>query len=83
MRQYAVIFTYSFDDDVAVYLFDDEDKAKKFLADNYYEELRIDTKENEFDVDAVISDDGRYAEIVSHFDDHDDVTKFRIGNVYA
>lgn len=30
MANYAVIFNYSFDDEVAVYLFSDENDAKKF-----------------------------------------------------
>ena len=37
----AVIFTYSFDSEVAVYLFEREEDAVKFLFDSYSEELRI------------------------------------------
>ena len=55
---YAVIFTYSFDGDVAVYLFQDELSAKKFLRDSYEEELRIDKEENGLEVYGEISDDG-------------------------
>lgn len=79
---YAVIFTYSFDGDVAVYLFPDELSAKKFLRDAYEEELRIDKEENKFEVYDEISDDGRYAKIVDQFNDHEDVTEFLIGEVY-
>ena len=79
---YAVIFTYSFDSDVAVYLFNDEESAKKMLRDNYEQELQIDMRENEWDTDAEISDDGCYAKITNHFADHDDVTEYRIGRVY-
>lgn len=80
---YAVIFTYSFDGDVAVYLFPDESSAKKFLRDNYEEELRIDKEENEYDVYGEISDDGRYAKIVDRFNDHENVTELLIGEVYS
>lgn len=79
---YAVIFTYSFDSDVAVYLFDDEESAKKMLKDNYEHELAIDLLENKWDTEGEISDDGWYAKITNHFTDHDDVTEYRIGNVY-
>lgn len=82
-QQYAVTVTYSFDADVVVYLFDDEDTAKGFLYSNYKEELRIDMEENGFNVESNISDDGWYAEIICYFNDHDDTTKFRIGRVYA
>ncbi len=79
---YAVVFTYSFDYDVTVYLFKNEEEAKEFLYNNYIEELRIDTEENKFDVDSYVSDDGWYAKIVSHFSDRDDITEYRIGNIY-
>ena len=36
---YAVIFTYSFDDEVAVYLFETDEKAKNFRISSYKEEL--------------------------------------------
>ena len=82
---YAVIFTYSFDDEVAVYLFATEDEAKKFLRESYLEELRIDTEESGWDSIGEISDDGWYAKITTNFYSgypHTDVTEFRIGNIY-
>ena len=42
---YAVIFTYSFDSEVSVYLFKTEDEAKKFLLDSLKEEVRIDIED--------------------------------------
>lgn len=81
--KYAVIFTYSFDGEVAVYLFSDEDSAKEFLRSSYEEELRIDCEENGWDVCGEIFDDGWYAKIANNFIDHENVTEFRIGNVYA
>lgn len=80
---YAVIFTYSFDDDVAVYLFEDEESAKNFLKSSYLEELRIDTEENGWDSIGALSDDGLYATITTSFFDHEDTTKLRIGRVYT
>ena len=79
---YAVIFTYSFDGDVAVYLFDDEESAVRMLRENFEEERRIDVEENGWDVDAIITDDGWYAKIIDHFCDRDDITEMRIGRVY-
>lgn len=79
---YAVIFTYSFDGEVAVYLFPNETSAEEFLRSSYEEELRIDKEENGWDAHGEISDDGWYAKITTVFDDHDDVTEFRIGNIY-
>ena len=57
---YAVIFIYSFDDEVAVYLFETEEEAKNFLANSYKEELRIDTEENEWNSEGTFSEDGWY-----------------------
>lgn len=82
---YAVIFTYSFDSEVSVYLFKTEDEAKKFLLDSLKEEVRIDIEENGWEVEHCISDDGRYAKITNNFDDGDrpiDITEMRIGQIY-
>lgn len=80
---YAVVFTYSFDDDVAVYLFENELSAKDFLMSSYAEELRIDVEENKWDSAGVLSDDCWYAKITTSFHDHEDVTEIRIGCVYT
>ena len=79
---YAVIFTYSFDDEVAVYLFADEESAKKMLRETYETEVRIDREENGWDVEAEIREDRWYARIENRFPDREDVTEFRIGSVY-
>lgn len=81
---YAVIYTYSFDDDVAVYLFETEEEAVAFLRSSYEEELRIDIEENGWISRGEISDDGQYAKIetVSIGCIGVDTTEFRIGNVY-
>ena len=82
---YAVIFTYNFDDEVAVYLFETEEEAKNFLESSYKEELRIDTEENEWNSEGTISEDGWYAKIENYFGDEESepaVTEFRIGNIY-
>ena len=84
MKSYAVIFTYSFDNDVAVYLFDTEEEAKQFLKGSFEEEVRIDTAENGGDCESYISEDGDYASITNYFLGREpDVTEFRIGNVYC
>lgn len=79
-QQHAVIFSYSFDDDVAVYLFDDEEKAKDFLRSNYQEEIRIERDENGFDVDDMIDADCGYAEITYR---NGGKTFMKIGKVYS
>ena len=82
---YAVIFTYSFDDEVAVYLFETEEEAKNFLESSYKEELRIDTEENEWNSEGTISKDGWYAKIENYYGDkgrEPAVTELRIGNIY-
>lgn len=77
---YAVIFTY-FDDDAAVYLFETENEAINFLVGAYKEELRID-EEIGLNSEGSLEDDGYSAKITTHFSDHIDVTKLRVGRVY-
>ena len=79
---YAVIFTYSFDDETVVYLFENEESAKQFLKEAYEEELRIDTDENGWESYGDIQEDGWYAVIHTRFNDHIDKTEFRIGTIY-
>lgn len=79
---YAVIFNYSFDGEVPVYLFADYESAKKMLKESYEEELRIDTEENGWDSIGYMSEDGDYASITTRFHDHEDLTEMRIGNIY-
>ena len=81
MKSFAVIFTYNFDSDVAVYLFDTYEEAHKFAEDSYYEEMRIDREENGWDTSGGIIDDVEWV-ITNNFPDHTDITKIRIGNVY-
>ena len=85
IMSYAVVFTYSFNNEVAVYLFETEEEAKDFLKSYYKEELRIDTEENEWHSEGTISKDGWYAKIEKHYEDEEnepDVTEIRIGNIY-
>ncbi len=79
---YAVIFSYSFDDDIAVYLFETINEATDLLVKSYKEELRIDIEENDWYSEGVLADDHYSASITTYFSDHTDVTEFRIGNVY-
>ena len=79
---YAVVFVYSFDEDVAVYLFETFEKARDFLRESYEEELRIDQEENGWDAVGEINEDGSRAKITDRFHDHDNVTEMFIGNIY-
>ncbi len=78
---FVVVITYSFDRDMSIYAFSDEESAKVFLKKFFEEEKRIDKEENGWITETEMSDDGEYAKIVNHFADHDDVTEFRVGKV--
>ena len=82
MKSFAVVFTYSFDCDSSVYLFDTQDEAIKFMTESYEEELRIDKEENGWNSEGYVTEDDMYAMIVNHFPDRDDITEFHIANVY-
>lgn len=82
MKSFAVVFTYSFDCDSSVYLFDTQDEAIKFMTESYEEELRIDKEENGWNSEGYVTEDDMYARIVTHFPDRDDITEFHIANVY-
>lgn len=79
--EFAVVFTYSFSSDAEAYPFYTKDKAIEFLKTSFNEEVRID-EENGWDVEAVISNNGDYAKITRHFDDHDDITEYHLANIY-
>lgn len=80
---YAVIFTYNFDEDSSVYLFEDEELAKEFLYESFCEERRIETEENEWDVDSLVAADRTYA-LISHSDigadgeEYEDICEYRL-----
>ena len=78
MKQFAVVFTYSFDQDCAVYLFDTEVEAVNYLRENYEEELRIEREENNQNPIAYIEEDGWYAQITSG----DGSIYYHIANIY-
>lgn len=79
--KFAVIFTYSFDPYIPVFLFEKEEDAVAFLRSSYREELRIDREENGWRSYGELDADGWYAKIVCEFSDCEDVTEFRIGYV--
>lgn len=80
-KSYAVVFTYSFDDESSVYTFATEEQARKFLDDSYAEELRIEKEENGWDSEGEMLSENHYI-ITSHFGDYDDVTDFYFANIY-
>lgn len=81
-ESYAVVFSYSFDHDVAVYLFDTQEEAAEYLKKSVQEEFRIDTEENGWASSYDISEDGLYGVVKNHFPDRTDVTEVRVGSVY-
>ena len=82
MKSYAVVFSYNFDSDVAMYLFDTQEEAIKYLEQSIKEEFWIDVDENGWSSSYDISDDGLYGIIKNHFLDRVDVTEVRVGSVY-
>ena len=78
---YAVVFTYSFDQDCAVYLFQGEQSAKEFLKESFDEELRIEVEENglhPFHPFSLLSDDGWFGKI----SDNADTAYYHVARVY-
>ena len=80
---YAVVFSYSFDYDVAVYLFKTFEEARSWLSKSLMAEYRIQTDENGWDAYYEVNGDGTYAKLVTQFFDHDDVMEIRLGCVYS
>lgn len=80
-KPYAVVFTYSFDDDGAVYTFKTFEEASAFMRSSFDEEIRIDMEENGWETIYEWSD--RYACIKNYFWDHVDVTEMHLLNVYS
>lgn len=80
---HAVIFTYSFDPEVPVYLFADFDSAADFLRTSMMKELKIDIEENEWNSVLEFSEDNDYAKITTYFFDHTDITEAYIGTIYS
>lgn len=82
---YAVIFLYSFDDDVAIYPMKTEEDAKDFLLEAYNEEMRIDIEENGWDSVGELNEERTRATIRTYFDDgdcHYDITVMAVGQIY-
>lgn len=78
IRCYAVLFTYNFDNDSSVYLFDDFESAQEFLKNAYNEEVRVETEENGWDVDATHTDDWTFAKIVHDGYGFSDACEYRL-----
>lgn len=82
MKSYAVTFYYSFDDDVAVYLFDTQEDAVKFLIDSILAEHKIDVDENGWPSECEFNENKTYGVLRTYFQDGTDVMEARVGNVY-
>ena len=74
MKNYAVIFEYSFDAEIPVYLFETFEEAQKFLRDSFNEEVRIDKEENGWDTNASLDEEEGIAVIFNRFDDRINTT---------
>lgn len=82
MKSYAVTFNYSFDDDVAVYLFDTQEDAVQFLVDSILAEYKIEAEENGFPSECEFNEDKTYGVVRTFFKDETDVMEARVGNIY-
>jgi len=79
---FAVVFTYSFDHDVAVYLFETENEAKEFLTGSFEEEVKM-YQEDGWELDVELSSNKRFARITRIVQDDDNETlEIRLGAVY-
>ena len=81
LKEYAVIFTYNFDNDSQIFLFgDDYEGAKQFLEDSYKEELRIEIEENgwEDEMEYDIDENKTYAQINHFVSDGVDTCEYRL-----
>lgn len=78
----AVVVTFSFDTEVSVILFDTQRQALDFIKLDVVDEWRIDTEENGWDSEYVIFEDEARAVLTTHFADRDDITEWRIADVY-
>jgi hypothetical protein len=82
--RYAVIITYSFDDETPVVLFENREEAVEFIRKTSKREYDIDVNENGWGeiTEYSIDPDGEHARIINHFSDHDDITDWSIGTTY-
>ena len=80
----AVVVTFSFDPTMNVMLFDTEEEAVDFIAKDLEREYQLDCEQNIWgDITAKwISEDGYEAKLTNHFSHGDDVTEWRIADVY-
>lgn len=80
-----LVVHYSWDCEVPVYLFENEEDAKSELKRQFDEELRIATEENGHVVDEDLktdfAEDGSWASITTYWDDQKDVMEWAIGTV--
>lgn len=81
----AVVVTFSFDPTVNVAIFDTEEEAINFIAEDLEREYRIDCEQNIWgDITAKwISEDGYEAKLINHFSHGDDIAEWRIADVYS
>lgn len=82
MKSYAVIFSYSVDHDVAVYLFDTEEEAKKLLSDSIVSMFIEEVKHQKCGLSYDISEDGLFGVLERHYLDRVARMEVRVGRVY-
>ncbi len=82
IHNHAVVITYSFVSQTSVLLFEDWESAMEFIKNDVVDEFKIDTQENGWDSEYVISEDEGRATLTTHFADRDDVVEWRIGYIF-
>lgn len=82
----AVVVTFSFDPTVSVAIFDTEEEAVNFIAEDLEREYLIDCEQNIWSdiTTRWVSEDGYEARLTNHFSHGDDITEWRIADaVYS
>ena len=78
MFKYAVITTYSFDQDCEVYRYKTEEEACEALKQLAEKEYKIQKDENEYNAELNIADDLRYASVTTYWDDDNEVCYYHV-----
>ena len=81
-QSFAVVCTYLINNDVAVYLFSNEDEASDFLKTCFDDAVKGYADDMACSTESYITQNRQFAKITAHYDGYDDITEYRIGKVY-
>jgi hypothetical protein len=78
LKEYAVVFTYNFDPESEIFLFDDYDTAKNFLKESFEREVNVEEVENGWEIDSWHNDEWTWATITHWVNDGHDDCEYRL-----